>query len=92
VAVDPNTDLPDSDARRQRLTQIFDYLHAYVQLRQPMVRHIRDQLWQLALDTAPEHPAIVHGQRPLTTPTPGMASEPSEALGDDFILRVRRPG
>jgi very-short-patch-repair endonuclease len=80
---------------RKRATQIFRYLEALNQQRNPAKRHLDDQLWHLWFRDLPEHPSIRRAE---------FASSPSSAEGtsaqsvetspvpdDEFILKVRRP-
>lgn len=69
-----------SSAGRKRVGQIFRYLEALNQLRNPVKRLVREQPWVLWLAGLPGHPAVRVG-------TPG--EEPGS--GDDFILKVSRP-
>jgi very-short-patch-repair endonuclease len=71
---------PQALARR-RLQQIFRYLVAYHELRNPVIREIGRQPWTLSLGDLPVHPAIQWG-RDLTTGT---------VVNEDFVLKVARP-
>lgn len=75
------------DAKRElergRLTRLFDFLKAYVDLRYPPVRDIAQQLRVLWLDERPDHPAVEL-----------FRDETEEdQRTDDFaiVLRVARP-
>src|SRR4051812_10775763 len=70
----------DTNLARSRGVQLFRYLQALNELRNPVVRNLDEQRWLLRLATLPEHSSIERG-RPST--------ETEE--GDDFLLRVTRP-
>ena len=55
---------------RKRVTQIFRYLEALNQQRNPAKRHLNDQLWHLWFRDLPEHPSIRRAE---------FASSPSSA-------------
>jgi hypothetical protein len=82
------TPTPVDALGRKRLQQVFSYLRALNQLRNPAPRQIADQPWALWLDELPECAAIRRGtaieddvvlvvERPVTTPAP----TPPEGLG-----------
>src|SRR5215471_9692536 len=62
---------------RARIRRIFQFLDAYVQLRNPVVRRIAEQPWTLWLRDLPTSPSV---SRPDT-----------EKPDERFIFRVRRP-
>lgn len=65
-----------ADAQGQaRLSQVFEYLKALHQLRNPAPRQLADQPWALWLDELPESAFIQRGEGPET----------------DVVLRVERP-
>src|SRR5215469_3193742 len=80
---------------RKRATQIFRYLEALNQHRNPARRHLDDQLWHLWFRDLPEHPAIRRAEFADSPSSPdGAAAQCEEAprvLDDDFVLKVRRP-
>ena len=67
----------DANIARARIRRIFQFLDAYVQLRNPVVRRISEQPWTLWLRELPDSPSV---SRP-------DADKPE----DRFIFRVRRP-
>jgi hypothetical protein len=71
------------DIARTRLRQVFDYLRALDDLRNPVRRVVEEQPWHYWLRDLPSHPFIRRG----------VVREGSsdDDAGDDFILRVRRP-
>lgn len=76
------------DTGRERVIQVFEYLKALNDHRNPAKRQIKDHQWVLWQDDLPEHPAIVRGkwnQKPL------QQGEDIDAQDDDCVLRVRRP-
>jgi hypothetical protein len=71
-----------------RITQVFRYLEALNQQRNPAKRLIYEQPWVLWLRDLPDHSSVrlgVLSEAPTSTDT----QEP--LIGDDFILKVRRP-
>jgi hypothetical protein len=80
----------DNDRERianQRIRQIFKYLKALNDHRNPAVRRIQEQPWSLWLDDLPVHPAI---DLPVRTICHGNDDEIPQA-GTDHLLCVRRP-
>jgi very-short-patch-repair endonuclease/DNA polymerase III delta prime subunit len=80
---------------RGRITQIFQFLEALHQLRNPAKRLIREQPWLLWLRDLPAHESIQIGVLSEVPPsevesTKGEA-RPDHLEGDEFILRVGRP-
>jgi very-short-patch-repair endonuclease len=69
---------------RDRLLRVFRYLEALNEHRNPVKRHIREQLWTLWLKELPDHPSIRRG----TSPAAGL---PAERQDSDFILKIARP-
>ncbi len=80
-----------SDQKRiakERIGQIFKFLKALNEHRNPAIRQVREQPWSMWLDSLPDHPSVKFPQRVArSTSAEGeaIAAEP------DFILRVRRP-
>src|SRR5437870_330526 len=70
---------------RQRLTQVFKYLEALNQHRNPARRQIDEQPWVLWLRDLPDHPAISRG---AITSDGATSSIPA---ANAWLLRVRRP-
>jgi very-short-patch-repair endonuclease len=67
----------DTNIARARIRRIFQFLDAYVQLRNPVVRQISEQPWTLWLRDLPASPSV---------------SRPDPARPEDrFIFKVRRP-
>ncbi len=83
-------DLDQEDARigRKRITQVFRYLEALNQLRNPANRQIQEQLWTLWLRDLPDHPSVRRG---ILSETPPRTDTQEALSGDDFVLKVRRP-
>ena len=71
------------DVGRTRLRQVFGYLQALDQLKNPVRRAIEEQPWSYWLRDLPDHPAILRGVI--------HEGNIEEDAGDDFILRVSRP-
>jgi len=70
-------DQADTHVARARIRRIFQFLDAYVQLRNPVVRQISEQPWVLWLRDLPASPSV-------SRPDP---EKPEER----FIFKVRRP-
>ncbi|MBR9802642.1 hypothetical protein GYB59_13575 [bacterium] len=73
---------------KERIVQVFEYLKALNEHRNPAKRQIREQPWALWYSDLPDHPAIMLGaglQKPSET------DNESAVLDEDFVLRVRRP-
>lgn len=80
--------MPDHQIAKQRIKQIFEYLKALNEHRNPSVRQIREQPWSLWLDDFPRHPSIEFPQRVVLS----SGSEIENSVNDPaHLLRVRRP-
>lgn len=80
--------MPDVRIARQRIKQIFEYLKALNEHRNPSIRQVREQPWSLWLDDLPQHPCIDFPQRvaySATAQIEGTSSEPA------YLLCVGRP-
>jgi hypothetical protein len=77
----------NADAARERITQIFKFLEAFNQRRNPVVRRIEDQPMHKWWDELPDHELIK--RTPLEDPPPEAADETTGA--DDYVLKVGRP-
>lgn len=79
---------------RDRLLRIFRYLEALNEHRNPVKRHIGEQLWTQWLKNLPDHPSIRRGASPIAElPAPGANGDgaPTERQDSDFILKIARP-
>src|SRR5688572_9470799 len=79
---------------RLRLSQLFRYLKTLNEFRNPVKRRIDEQPWVLWMRDLPSHDCVRIGtvQHGEATPTENMNSDNEDTLiGDDFILKVRRP-
>ncbi len=79
---------------RDRLLRVFRYLEALNEHRNPVKRHIGEQLWTLWLKDLPDHPSIRKGTSPtaeVSAPTAGDDGSPAERQDSDFILKIARP-
>ena len=73
---------------KQRIRQVFDYLKALHEHRNPTMRQIREQPWLMWLDDVAIHSSIEFPQRVARS----MAVEGEENTGErSCLLRVRRP-
>jgi very-short-patch-repair endonuclease/DNA polymerase III delta prime subunit len=73
---------------RARLIQIFRYLQALNQLREPVQREINEQPWTLWFHDLPKHPSVRLGVQPEASSTD---DSDDVSTGDDFIFKVSRP-
>ena len=64
---------------RAQIIQVFRYLRALDQYRNPVKRLLRDQPWSMHLRNLPDHPSI------------RLASVGADTVGEGLVLRVRRP-
>ena len=76
-----------NDKNRSQLVQIFRYIQALDQLRNPPQKEIRFQNWVLWFHELPAHPAIIRGA--ITDPIGD--GNMADADSDDYILKIRRP-
>ena len=80
---------------RKRVTQIFRYLEALNQHRNPARRHLDDQLWHLWFRDLENHPSIrlaSFADAPSSVDgTSGQCEDTPYEPDDDYVLKVRRP-
>jgi len=79
---------------RDRLLRVFRYLEALNEHRNPVKRHIGEQLWTQWLKDLPDHPSIRRRVSPiaeLLTEGANGDGAPSERQDSDFILKIARP-
>src|SRR4029077_7334663 len=79
---------------RDRLLRVFRYLEALNEHRNPVKRHIGEQLWTQWLKNVPDHPSIRKGVSPTAeVQVPGANGDGAsgERQGSDFILKIARP-
>src|ERR1700758_409676 len=80
---------------RKRVTQIFRYLEALNQLRNPAKRNLAGQLWHFWFRDLPEPPSIRRAEfasSPSSAEATGVqTAETSPVPDDEFVLKVRRP-
>lgn len=79
---------------RDRLLRVFRYLEALNEHRNPVKRHIGEQLWSQWLKNMPDHPSIRRGSSPAAELSALVASgdgPPVERQDSDFILKIARP-
>lgn len=79
--------LGDSHQENTKLVQIFRYLQALHQLRNPLIRAIQEQPWVMWFHDLPDHPCIRKGN----SSTANNENQQQGQVGDDFILKVSRP-
>src|SRR5207237_836300 len=74
---------------RAKLTQVFRFLEAFSELRNPVIRLLMDQPWVLDLSNLPAHEAVqLTERREEVAATEDFAEE---RLVTEFSLTVRRP-
>ncbi len=66
-----------------RVTQVFRYLQALDQLRNPAKRQVREQLWHLWLRDLPEHPTILNPALESITPRSSTDTTPIDTVEAD---------
>src|SRR4051812_33792498 len=75
---------------KAKIGQIFRYLEALNQLRNPVIRRLDDQPWKYYLRSLPSHSSIE--RMPVVDAAPPIEEgEPTNLKDDNFLLRVRRP-
>jgi very-short-patch-repair endonuclease/DNA polymerase III delta prime subunit len=86
------TELEDQlEVGRKRVEQVFRYLEALNQHRNPARRRIDEQLWHTWLCDLPDHPSIRIGTFAASSWDESEGAQTTSEPRDDFILRVRRP-
>ncbi|KAI7264893.1 hypothetical protein KC345_g8671 [Hortaea werneckii] len=73
-------------AAKQKLIQVFTYLQALHQLKQPIIKRISGQLWSQSLADLPVHPNVICDFTEGISPSERIEDEVSEVL-----LSVKRP-
>jgi hypothetical protein len=73
---------------RERIVQVFEYLKALNEHRNPAKRQINEQPWALWYSDLPDHPSIMLGAGLQKSRKP---DDDLVAQDEDFVLRVRRP-
>jgi very-short-patch-repair endonuclease len=81
--------MPESQLAKQRIKQVFEYLKALNEHRNPSVRQIREQSWFLWLDDLPRDPSIDFPQ--CVARSPESEVENSGKVEPAYLLRVVRP-
>ena len=79
---------------KERLMQVFRYLQALDQLRNPVQRQIGGQLWNMWMKDLPEHPSIEIGRLIEETEvdlTENSNMDRGTPFSDDMLLKVQRP-
>lgn len=77
--------------RRERVAQVFRFLQALDQVRNPVKRLVRDQVWHIWAHDLPQHPSI---SLPVTIRTESAATDTAsdDTLHEsNYVLRVTRP-
>ncbi len=67
----------ESEVGRKRLKQLFQYLEAFNQQRNPVVRQVEDQAWTLWLKNLPQHSSI--------------RFDGGQDQNEEYVLRISRP-
>ena len=79
---------------RDRLLRVFRYLEALNEHRNPVKRHLDQQLWTLWLKDLPDHPSVRRGTPPVMEPPSPPASDDglsAQSQNPDFVLKIARP-
>lgn len=77
-------EMADNPALRQKVSKLFEFLKAYIDLKYPPVRNINDQLGALWLDDLPDHPSVeIH--RSVD------ANDEESSEESAIVLRLTRP-
>ena len=79
---------------RDRLLRVFRYLKALDEHRNPVKRHLGEQLWTLWLKDLPDHPSVrrgVPGVIDSHAPTVSDDGLTAQAPDPDFVLKIARP-
>jgi very-short-patch-repair endonuclease len=79
---------------RDRLLRVFRYLEALNEHRNPVKRHLGEQLWTLWLKDLPDHSSVRKGSVGVTEFPPPAASDDGPSIereDPDFILKIARP-
>src|SRR5690348_10714528 len=87
------------DLARPKLLQVFRYLQALHQLRNPIQREITGQPWVLWLHDLPDHPCVRRGlgiaaagaQDGDDGESPPDTQRDETSAADEYILKVSRP-
>src|SRR5260370_40678154 len=78
-----------NDVGKLRIKQVFEYLKALNDHRNPAVRQVKEHPWHFWLDQLPDHPTVelqaVPSQKASET------DEGEEATTPLYLLRVQRP-
>src|SRR5215471_1087232 len=78
---------------RDRLLRVFRYLKALDEHRNPVKRHLGEQMWALWLKDLPDHPSVRRGapalaERAGLPSDDGFADQPHDP---EFVLKIARP-
>jgi len=78
---------------RDRLLRVFRYLEALNEHRNPVKRHLGEQMWALWLKDLPDHPSVRRGapalaERAGLPSDDGFADQPHDP---EFVLKIARP-
>src|SRR6478672_10380558 len=85
------SELPQSqnEVGKMRIKQVFEYLKALNDHRNPVVRQVKDHPWHFWLDHLPDHPSIdLQAVRPQKA---RETEEDGELAAPPYLFRVRRP-
>jgi hypothetical protein len=77
------TELEEPQTNRERLSKVFEFLKAYVELRNPPVRDIQQEFRHLWLRDIPEHPSV--------DVIRGEVDPDQDSENADIVLRITRP-
>ena len=78
---------------RDRLLRVFRYLEALNEHRNPVKRHLDEQLWTLWLKDLPDHPSVRRATSLVESQSPQASDDglSAPARDPDFFLKIARP-
>lgn len=81
-------DSQNANSARDKILQVFGYLKALNEHRNPAKRQLKEQAWSFWLDDLPDHPAVQRmlRRKPVADDSPESPTDADTGV----ILRVRR--
>ena len=81
----------DPNDIRNKLTQIFQFLQALDQIKNPVEKDVQKQLWNLWFVKLPDHDCIDIASTFRGLENGNPSEEEAAPVGKDYILRIIRP-
>jgi len=81
----------NSEDIRSKLTQVFQFLQALDQIKNPVEKDVERQLWNQWLFKLPEHECIDIAANYVKVEEAGDTTESSTVTNENYILKVTRP-